>query len=407
MKRISLGVIAVVAISILAAAPSTAAIKAGTICKKTGLTTVDSGRKYTCVKQGKKLLWNKGVVVKAVPAKVPAPVSTPSATPSPSSSPTPTFTPPSHPTTFGDLLEKVDGISYWAWAATSEKIKKASEPSIEVEVLFGPNTPLINHNTQIAVNNVAKLYSGAIAPKKVIAIYYSFADRAWGQATFAKYGLRPSGSETANMCRTAITCWGAMAEIDYKGNGILLMSVNDPTKLDTTHTSGILQAHEFAHNFQTSQFIGTVKEANTYCCVKQHLPWWIVEGGATFVEAAAMNFESFDSYSTWMQRSYRDFLPKADGPYTKEWFEKFLQPENSSMWGEPEYQWKIYSGGAIVDEIFTSMKGPDISMKLMRDVATGLSWPEAFEKHFGLSWNAAVPILAETLVKKISTPLKN
>ena len=53
---------------------ATAAPKAGTACKKVGQTSTSSGVKYTCIKSGKKLVWNKGVVLKkAEPAAVPTP----------------------------------------------------------------------------------------------------------------------------------------------------------------------------------------------------------------------------------------------------------------------------------------------------------------------------------------------
>ena len=38
-----------------------AAIRPGTTCKKLGITNIFSGKKYTCIKSGKKLVWNKGV----------------------------------------------------------------------------------------------------------------------------------------------------------------------------------------------------------------------------------------------------------------------------------------------------------------------------------------------------------
>lgn len=44
---------------------ATAAVKPGTACKKAGLTSISAGIKYTCIKSGKKLVWNKGVVIKA------------------------------------------------------------------------------------------------------------------------------------------------------------------------------------------------------------------------------------------------------------------------------------------------------------------------------------------------------
>jgi hypothetical protein len=51
-----------------------AAPKAGTACKKAGQTSTSAGIKYTCIKSGKKLVWNKGVAIKkAEPAPAPTP----------------------------------------------------------------------------------------------------------------------------------------------------------------------------------------------------------------------------------------------------------------------------------------------------------------------------------------------
>jgi hypothetical protein len=41
--------------------PASAAVKAGSVCKKVGITSVVSSKTYTCIKSGKKLVWNKGV----------------------------------------------------------------------------------------------------------------------------------------------------------------------------------------------------------------------------------------------------------------------------------------------------------------------------------------------------------
>ena len=42
---------------------SYASVKAGTVCSKLGATAIVSGKKYTCIKSGKKLIWDKGSVV--------------------------------------------------------------------------------------------------------------------------------------------------------------------------------------------------------------------------------------------------------------------------------------------------------------------------------------------------------
>ena len=49
---------------------SSAAVKAGAACSKLNSTASASGKKFTCVKSGKKLLWNKGVIL---PAKTTTP----------------------------------------------------------------------------------------------------------------------------------------------------------------------------------------------------------------------------------------------------------------------------------------------------------------------------------------------
>jgi hypothetical protein len=86
MRRLLVGLVAVLSLSLITAQLSVAAVTPGTKCSKVGATSTYNGKKYTCVKSGKKLVWNKGVTV----AK-PVPVA--SATPTPLTTPTPTPTP--------------------------------------------------------------------------------------------------------------------------------------------------------------------------------------------------------------------------------------------------------------------------------------------------------------------------
>jgi len=94
MRRLLVGLVAVLSLSLITAQLSVAAVTPGTKCSKAGTTSTYNGKKYTCVKSGKKLVWNKGVaVVKPVPVASPIPVATPTPTPTPSVSATPTLTP--------------------------------------------------------------------------------------------------------------------------------------------------------------------------------------------------------------------------------------------------------------------------------------------------------------------------
>ena len=62
MKRIAL-IFALIA-SLLTGTVAIAAVKAGAACTKAGSTSVVSGKKFTCIKSGKRLVWDKGVAVK-------------------------------------------------------------------------------------------------------------------------------------------------------------------------------------------------------------------------------------------------------------------------------------------------------------------------------------------------------
>ena len=77
---------------------ASAAVKAGAKCKKAGQTSTYAGKKFTCVKSGKKLVWNKGVAIAkpkpvVAPTPTPAPTIEPTSIPTVAASPTPTPTP--------------------------------------------------------------------------------------------------------------------------------------------------------------------------------------------------------------------------------------------------------------------------------------------------------------------------
>ena len=76
MKRSRLGIAVVISTvmvsSMLVTAPSSAAVKAGAKCAKAGAKSVSADKRFTCVKNGKRLIWNKGVAVKSTAKPVQA-----------------------------------------------------------------------------------------------------------------------------------------------------------------------------------------------------------------------------------------------------------------------------------------------------------------------------------------------
>ena len=64
-KGLALVISLSIGFSILSAETGISAVKTGATCPKVGQTTLLSGKKYTCVKVGKKLQWDKGVLTKS------------------------------------------------------------------------------------------------------------------------------------------------------------------------------------------------------------------------------------------------------------------------------------------------------------------------------------------------------
>ena len=75
-----------------------ATVKAGASCVKLGQNQIVNGYKYTCIKSGKKLVWNKGTAIpKASTLPTPTPSSTERLNPTPTPTATPTISPNSTP----------------------------------------------------------------------------------------------------------------------------------------------------------------------------------------------------------------------------------------------------------------------------------------------------------------------
>jgi len=71
------------------------AVKAGATCQKAGSTVTQAGKKFTCIKSGKKFVWNKGVkVVSPVPSASPTAAPAPAVTTPAVATPTPTESKP-------------------------------------------------------------------------------------------------------------------------------------------------------------------------------------------------------------------------------------------------------------------------------------------------------------------------
>ncbi len=410
-KKFHLAVIITLLLS-LATPLNAAAPKAGAKCTKVGTTAAASGKKFTCIKSGTKLVWNKGVAIKkpapvATPTPTPTPTATPeptpTPTPSPSPSPTPTptvkpWTPPTAPTDWKDVVQNAEGIAYWAWKKSAQKIESSAPKLGIMEILISPNGVPDNPVPLVALNLVSRLSANYEEPRKVVIVYAGEKDIAWGQKQIDEFcvgrtcGYDVSG-EAKKACDVPTTpCWGGLALRNRVTNiPMIYMAASDWGKNEPGRTSGTLEAHEYFHTVQSTLLAQAGMD---------RVPRWLTEGGATWVQRATVFYSDFDNYD--VQRKRDNSWTLSNFKPTAEWIEKFLDPDYTTGWdkwnGNEYERWAVYDVGSLASEVMVSIGGPDKFLDLYKVTGTGKSFAQAFESIYGIPWRDAAKLIAKAIV---------
>ena len=355
-----------------------AATKPGAACSKAGATSTMSGKKYTCIKSGKKLVWDKGTPITAV--KVSSPTG---------------------PTSFDDLEQKYQGVAEAAWKKSAQMIGASKAKPIDLKILIGPNSKPVYEIPQVAISQVSRMFPNYKEAKEFVLIYFNFKDVAWAEAQFDKYigtnGGYDTSGEVKKLCPGEKSCNSASAvRNQVTGIQVTLITAGPASMSDKHFVTGAIEAHEYFHTVQNVQFEGTSKNNGM-------MPRWLCEGSASFVEMASINYDSFDKYKIAKASLLTELY------YRKEFNEqKLLTFLNAPSLGKDWSSWdsypvqRVYDIGMIVTEIMVSLKGPDSIIEQYKLVASGMSYPQAFETVFGISWEQGVGILAKVLAKQIS-----
>jgi hypothetical protein len=369
---------AVVSIALLAMPINAmAAVKAGDSCKKVGVTATANGKKFTCVKSGKKLVWNKGITVSS--SKVSAPAG---------------------PTSFDDLEQKYQGVAEAAWKKSGAVLNASKSKNAQATILIGPNTKPIYEIPQVAISQVSRMFPNYKEAKEFVLIYYNFQDLPWAQSQFDKYigtnGGYDTSGEAKKLCPGERSCNSASAvRNQITGVSVVLITAGLESRNDRHFTSGAIEAHEYFHTIQDTQLVGSPVNNGM-------LPRWLIEGSASFVEMASINYDSFDKYKIAKASLLTELF------YRKEFNEQkliqFLDApslgKNWSSWDSYSTQ-RVYDIGMMVAEIMVSLKGPESLLEQYKLVASGMSYPQAFESVFGISWEQGSKIIAKVLAKQI------
>jgi hypothetical protein len=352
------------------------ALNPSSACRKAGLTRTTNGFKFTCIKSGKKLVWNKGVAAKT----------------SATATTTTTTIPPS-PTSFANLVENYKGISYAAWLKSREKVQISKSSSIEVNVVLGPTTKQSYSTPEKAFALVSRHYAGFTEPSRVDVLTFNFADRDWAVQKMDE--LMPNkGSRWIYdvACSSASNCGGGGAFSDGTNKFLVVIATD---AFDDLHKEGTLEAHEFTHVIQQA----IMKAGNPWPLVHPWPPSWYWEGQAEYTQNAAVFFESFDMYT----KRRRDVLSELfrNSTFDKAYIESYFVINGTDDWRKAHNNWRQYDLGSMFVEILTALKGPDSTMEMWRLAQTGVGFSDAFKQIYGTSFESALPIMAQAIALQL------
>ena len=380
MQKILLIIISL--ILILSGFPANAAVKAGANCTPIGTKKISGDKEFTCVKSGSKLIWNKGVKIKASPVLSFKTMQSPKKI------------------TFSNLGKNYAYVPITAWANSGQKIANTKPANVKITLLVGPNTDPINKNPIEAVTLASKMYGDFDQAKEFVLIYFSIYDVPWAEKLVEEYigkngGYDVSG-EVKKLCPSRNSCNSAAAlSNSVTGIGLTIVTASDQMRTDPVFYSGTLEAHEYSHTIQKKQYFGRIPQGLAP-------PQWLTEGGAEFIQTASVHSTSFDNYLIDRKRITADLYNFKS--FDSKWLNSFLNPnELGTDWN----LWKKYDGfrvydvGFMISEIFVAIQGPNSIMDIFKYMGDGLTFQDSFFKVFNVKWDLAIETITKVLAEQI------
>ena len=309
---------------------ATAAVKPGTTCKKVGQTSTTAGIKYTCVKSGKKLVWNKGVAA---------------------NKPTPTPISSDQFAVYGKDAERFRAVDEYGAKIVRTRAKNAS--SI-ISILQSPTDPAVirmTANAQYAFSVYEQLAPLGFTPKWIVGEDGDWIkDQLKDVAPCLSY-LSPNQGGAS--CRITAVWRGIKVQDDANTRNLMLVQ----------------GGHEIFHLYQQEIW------RENYAKV----PDWIREGSASLGMGIILtHFEDRKSFANYgvaqkVERSARD-KSRCEAALNK--WENSLDAEGFGNNNGCEY-----GLGLLMNE-YLVMKGHTLNdvLELIKVIGNGTDFPTAFQQ---------------------------
>ncbi len=203
--------------------PASAAVKAGDKCTKVGIKSAVGNKTFTCIKSGKKLVWNKGVSKSTATAPVDIPISI-------------------------DNLD-LKGVPQKAYDNVIKVLKSSPRASYEPTKFLGANVVQARVDQELAgLERAIDLWAPYFKPDKFQVIYVVRGDEEWLEKKSTELGLSsmlPPGETWTDQIKKYTPCGNAAAGVANQISTFVQC-------LNVSYLGGYRQTgpHEYTHLFQ-------------------------------------------------------------------------------------------------------------------------------------------------------------
>ncbi|CAB4331234.1 unannotated protein [freshwater metagenome] len=425
--------LALVLVLIPVGAFSASKISPGAACKVYKQKVTYQNKVYTCVKSGKKLVWNEGV--KVAPTATPTPTATPKQTPNAFIPPIPITLPvpestESNAITFSNITSRISDIPSAAFTKAEALIQTNTSPATAHAIYIAPGLESIVTKVGIekVLDRAMKYYAGFQQSAYYDVYIYDYSTIAWANDQYQQVAKTRKYASFANYYDGYIrSAKGACNDGDCNGSqsgsvpGTNEAYLNIPID-NGKHwflESGTL-AHSYGHTVQSAQWDGTKIKDVGALKNKAYTGWlfqgsvtqpaWTISTGTLNGYLEARNNQGFNlrnsGFKNLTAQSITNYLLYSS-------LEESIDINGNKVNGSaypPNPIWEIgNSTGSMAVECLVAIGGPQSVIALSVLEARGNSLDVAFEKVYGTSWKKAAEILGQVIAMEYAqkTPTPN
>jgi len=327
--------------------------------------------------------------------------------------------------TFANAEKSFEEIPQTAWQNIHDAINANPVVDIPTTIVIGPNTDTTMEQVTSLLQMEYRLWNGFQQPPSFGGLVYNAVDEGWAEKEWPKLAAKLKLTDNPNSeipqiragCNftnnVATECFGGMAATFQNTlAGFAFYGVQSPYWSQNSLQVGPISqvTHEYTHIVQFAQWNGAgLKPGENLTSDSAHnaIPCWFSEGQANAI-GIPIAAKDLNSYIQGRDNSVRRRINQDSGvkpaltdtTLTAKNITSFLYGQDIATCYNPATNgdWQLgYNVGYAATEVLVAIGGPQSTMALLAKTASGLTWSDAFQEVYGLSWKEGADVLGKVL----------